>query len=218
MGIWIPVRGKFDKGSNADIVSEDVIKRAGLESFVTKTEKPVTLEMSGTTFTFNEKISLSWLLNNHEKSYSGDFWVAPNTDNFDLIIGEPWLVKHGYNIMAATKSHSKTSAFLQVFDFRLPWSGKCRLISSLNQQYGILTIIAERTAEEATAAVLNAEAMEELRKERIKLAQPKPVTPPPETPPPTAPPPDPSAVAGSTSTGTAGPNTQNSPQGPDAIT
>ncbi|KAI4943408.1 hypothetical protein J4E91_009317 [Alternaria rosae] len=180
MGIWFPVRGKFDSGSNSDFVSEDVIKRAGLESFVTKAEEPATLEMFGTDFVFDEKISLSWVLNNHEKSYSGEFWVAPNANNFDFIIGEPWLIEHGYERNGARESHAKTS-FFGMFNLRLPGGSK-----------------AKRKAEDATAAGKLAAAKEQ-SKHRREAAFALPTQ--------AAPLPGPFAIAGNTSTSTTGPNT-----------
>jgi hypothetical protein len=126
MGIWFPVRGKFDSGSNTNFVSEDVVKRARLESYLFKAEEPASLKVLGIKFNFNEKISLSWQLNNHENSYSGEFWVAPNADNFDLIIGEPWLMKHGYGIIETHQSQSKTSSFFGFFSLKTPSSSKGR--------------------------------------------------------------------------------------------
>ena len=126
MGVWFPVRGKFDSGSNVDFIAEDVIKRAGLESFVFEAEDTASLKMFGHTFSFDKKISLSWQLNNHENSYSGDFWVAPNVDNFDLVIGEPWLIEHGYEVIETHQSQSKTSSFFGMFPLRLPGGSKGR--------------------------------------------------------------------------------------------
>ena len=123
MGVWFPVRGKFDCGSNTDFVSEDVIKRAGLDSFVYETEDVVNLRIFGVTFDFRKKIALNWQLNNHENSYTRDFWVAPEADNFDLIIGEPWLMEHGYEIIQNHQSRKKTS-FFGFFNLRLASSSK----------------------------------------------------------------------------------------------
>ena len=117
MGIWFPVRGKFDSGSNTDFISEDVIKRACLEPFVLETEDVVSLRMFGVIFDFHKKITLNWQLNNHENSYTREFWVAPETDNFDLVIGEPWLMEHGYDIIQNHQSRKMTS-FFGLFNLR----------------------------------------------------------------------------------------------------
>lgn len=121
MGIWFPVRGKFDSGSNTDFVSEDVIKRAGLESFIDESEDVCQLKIFGVTFDFNKKIQLNWQLNNHENSYTRAFWVAAETDNFDLIIGEPFMIEHGYDIIQNHQSGKMTS-FFGFFNLRLPRS------------------------------------------------------------------------------------------------
>jgi hypothetical protein len=111
MGVWFPVRGIFDTGSNCDFVSEDVIRRAGLESFVRATEDAVELEMFSVPHQFQEQITLNFQLNNEEKSYTREFWVAPNARNFDLIVGEPFMMKHGYGILESNQSRKKTFFF-----------------------------------------------------------------------------------------------------------
>ena len=95
LGIWFPVRGKYDSGANADFISEDVVKRAELEPLVRKVTL-MELKMFGVVFKFDTKIELNWQPNNDLVSYTQDFWVAREA-NFDLIIGEPWLIEHGYN-------------------------------------------------------------------------------------------------------------------------
>lgn len=123
LGVWFPVRGKFDSGSNDDFISEDVIRRAGLEDFVFEAEEAVSLRIFGVTFDFQRRIVLNWQLNNHENSYTRTFWVAPNADNFDLIIGEPWMMEHGYENIANLQSRKKSS-FFGLFKLRLPSRSK----------------------------------------------------------------------------------------------
>lgn len=110
LGVWFPVRGKFDSGSDTDFISSNVIKRASLEPFVTEVEA-VEVKMFGIGFIFNRKIRLSWQLNNEELSYTQEFWVAENAEEFDLIIGEPWLIEHGYNSMENNQSRGRTLFF-----------------------------------------------------------------------------------------------------------
>ena len=94
LGIWFPVRGKYDSGANTDFISEDVVKRAELEPLVRKVT-PMDIKVFGVPFEFRTKIELNWQANNDLVSYTQDFWIARDA-NFDLIIGEPWLKEHGY--------------------------------------------------------------------------------------------------------------------------
>lgn len=110
LGIWFPVRGKYDSGSDTDFISENVIKRAGLEPFVVEVD-PVEVKMFGVSFSFSNKIRLSWQLNNEEVSYTREFWVAQDAEEFDLIIGDPWLMEHGYDVMQNNQSRKRTLFF-----------------------------------------------------------------------------------------------------------
>ena len=111
VGKWFPVRGKFDSGANADFISDDIIARAGLEQCVVQNAEAVEVKIFGTTFSFDKSIKLSWQMRDEETSYTQDFWVAPNTEEFDLIIGEPWMMKHGYAMIDTAKSKRRPQFF-----------------------------------------------------------------------------------------------------------
>lgn len=108
-GIWFPVRGKWDSGSDVELVSEDVIKRAKLEQFVVKVPAMVLL-IFGVTFTFDRMITLNWQLINEETSYTCGFWIAKTTE-FDLVVGETWMAEHGYGSLEVDPSKKKSSFF-----------------------------------------------------------------------------------------------------------
>ena len=111
VGKWFPVRGKFDSGANADFISDNIIARAGLEQFVVQNAEAMEVKMFGATFSFDKSIKLSWQMRDEERSCTQDFWVAPNTEEFDLIIGEPWMIEHGYSMIDRTKSKRKPQFF-----------------------------------------------------------------------------------------------------------
>lgn len=111
IGKWFPVRGKFDSGANADFISDSIIARAGLEQFVVQNAEPMEVQMFGTSFIFDKSIKLSWQLKDEEMSCTQDFWVAPNTKEFDLVIGEAWMMEHGYGMMDSTKIRRRTHFF-----------------------------------------------------------------------------------------------------------
>jgi hypothetical protein len=131
IGVWFPARGRFDSGSDDDFVSEDLIKRARLESSVLETKNVVRLKIFSVPADFNKTITLSWQLNNHEISYTREFYVASNADNFDMVIGEPFLMAHGYNIIPEHQSNKKTSFFGGFFPLRLPRESKSILFQLL---------------------------------------------------------------------------------------
>lgn len=111
VGKWFPVRGKLDSGANADFISDSIIARAGLEQYVVQNAEAMELKMFGTAFSFDKSIKLSWQMRDEEMSCTQDFWVAPNTDEFDLIIGEPWMMKHGYTMIDTAKSKRRPQYF-----------------------------------------------------------------------------------------------------------
>ena len=108
-GIWFPVRGKWDSGSDTEWISEDVIRRAKLDQFIFEVPAKE-LKMFGVSFTFNRMITLNWQLKNEETSFTSDFWVAHATE-FDLIVGEPWMAEHGYGTLETNTSRKRPSFF-----------------------------------------------------------------------------------------------------------
>ena len=111
VGKWFPVRGKIDSGANADFISDNIIARAGLEQYVVQNAEAVEVKIFGITFSFDKSIKLSWQMRDEEMSYTQDFWVAHNTDEFDLIIGEPWMMKHGYAMIDTANSKRRPQFF-----------------------------------------------------------------------------------------------------------
>ena len=122
VGFWFPVRGKWDSGSDGDIVSHDVIKRAGLEGLVEAAEQSWTIGILGKSQVLTKTIALSWQLNNKEESFTQQFWVAEMEDGeragFDFIVGGPWLNEHGYGIIETNESR-KTTFFGLIRSLRL---------------------------------------------------------------------------------------------------
>lgn len=108
-GIWFPVRGKWDSGSDTEWISEDVVRRAKLDQFIFEVPAKE-LKMFGVSFTFNRMITLNWQLKNEETSFTSNFWVAHATE-FDLIIGEPWMAEHGYGTLETNTSRKRPSFF-----------------------------------------------------------------------------------------------------------
>ena len=108
-GIWFPVRGKWDSGSDTEWISENVVRKAKIEQFTFEVPAKE-LKMFGVSFTFNRMITLNWQLKNEETSFTSDFWVAHATE-FDLIIGEPWMAQHGYGTLETNTSRERPSFF-----------------------------------------------------------------------------------------------------------
>lgn len=96
-GIWFPVVIKFDSAASDNVISDDLIERAGLERFLFEAEYPASFKVSKFTVNMPKKIKLNWQRDQHMVSYTTEFWVQPETDNLDIIIGEPWLKAHGYD-------------------------------------------------------------------------------------------------------------------------
>ena len=138
VGKWFPVRGKFDTGASADFVSDSIIERAGLKSAVRDALEPVEVTMFGITFTFDKCISLSWQLKDRERSWTQNFWVAPDTKEFDLVIGEPWMLVNGYAMMEEGKIRRRRGPgqFFGMLNLRLGRKSKGKSILRMNRPVG----------------------------------------------------------------------------------
>ena len=90
---WYPVRGIFDTGSHADLVSREVLRGAGIEDRV-KDAPTITLEsIQNANWDINQSIDLSWQLHNGTRSFVTTFYVV-DVAPFDVLVGKRTLRKH----------------------------------------------------------------------------------------------------------------------------
>ena len=174
LGIWFAVRGKFDSGANTDFVSEDVIERAGLQSFVFDVS-PEELTMFGKTTSFHRRIQLNWQQDNEEVSYTQTFWVGRDL-MADLVIGEPWLMKHGYNNLSNSR-HWEGSNFNFFGSLKMRWRGKGENLGPIIKAAARDTehYLEQKSREEDKAAkkLAAAVAAEQTKAEQRRLAEQK---------------------------------------------
>lgn len=146
VGKWFTVRGKFDTGASANFVSDSIIERAGLQSAVRDALEPDEISMLGIKVPLDKVVKLNWQLVDREVSWTEEFWVAPNANEFDLIIGDPWMRENGYaTLMEEGKIRRKRrSGFFGFLNLRL---GRKSTGQSIHQQTALWPSISRLTAQ-----------------------------------------------------------------------
>lgn len=113
IGIWFPVRGKYDSFAGADFVSEEIILRAQLEHLVSNVEQPVFIKQYKAEHEVKRKIDLTFQINNDDISHTREFYVTEGHD-YDMILGEEFLHEFDYEHITKNDSLKKTFKFFML--------------------------------------------------------------------------------------------------------
>jgi hypothetical protein len=86
---WYGARGKYDTAADANFISRDIVRRAGLEPDLKPTNKEHEFHsVNNFSFVPEWKITVTWYLDNAPLSRHTEFLLVEQS-HFDLLIGEP---------------------------------------------------------------------------------------------------------------------------------
>ena len=92
---WLPIRGKFDTGSDISLVRKEILERAGIEGLTVRIA-PVSFGSGiapAVDHTATEEIDLTWQPNNSSMSFRTPFYVVEE-GAFDLLVDNNFIREH----------------------------------------------------------------------------------------------------------------------------